>query len=88
MISKITTFALGIAVLGIIFRFIPAMTLPTGIETSLTWLVQTLVNFDFLIPVKTLINLFIVVLTIEIILLTIRATIFIHGVLTGSRSES
>lgn len=70
---------IAISVAGIIFALIPPMALPDEIADAIAWLVQTLVNFDFLFPLSTIFQVLGLVFLIETLLMSIRLILWLNG---------
>lgn len=68
----------GISVLTLLFALIPPIALPTEVSTSVEWLVQTLVNFDFIVPIDTLFSILSLALFIEFVFMTIRLILWLN----------
>ncbi len=87
MIPTINTATIGVyairvgislAVATLVFAFIPSVGLPDAIETAVQWLVQTMVNFDFLLPIATLFQVFQLYLLTEMILIVIKLILWLN----------
>lgn len=72
------------SILGLVFALIPPYPLPDEIATAVTWLVQCLVNFNFLIPVSTMLQIAGLTLLCEVVFLSIRLFLFLNGYLNRS----
>ena len=75
---------LGFAVASIIIALLPTGTLPSGIATSLSWVTQQLVNFDFMLPTETILTIIAYILIIETVLFSIKVVRWVAGLLSVS----
>lgn len=57
----------GISVLMTVFALIPSVGLPAGIATAIHWVVQMLVNFDWLFPIDTLFQIVGLIILIQVV---------------------
>jgi hypothetical protein len=67
-----------IIVLSVIIGFIPAIDLPDEISSSLAWLIQGLVDFDFFIPVSTIWTIITITITFKIAILSIQGFLAVY----------
>ena len=77
----------GITILGIIILALPEGDLPSGIATTLSWISQQLVNWDFVFPIGTTLTIISYIITIEILFFTINMIIWITNLIKGQRSD-
>lgn len=67
----------GVSVLMLIFAMFPASPLPPGVAMAITWVVQQMVNFDWLVPMATLFAIVKLILLIEVIQYGVFAVLFV-----------
>lgn len=79
--------ALTITILGLIVDLLPVITFPSELSNALSWLAQSMVDFDFLVPTTTIWRLFTLFLMIESILLSINLFIFVYNFLHNSQKN-
>jgi len=75
----IVRISVAIFVVNLLFSFVPIMGLPADFASAFSWVVQLLVNFDFIIPVSLAFDLLMWSLFVEVIFLGIHAIMWIYN---------
>jgi len=69
---------ISISVVSIAFALIPPVALPDEIAGAVEWVVQSLVNFGFLVPLSTIFPVLGLVFLTEFILISIRLVLWLN----------
>jgi len=85
MLETILKITIGIGVLLYVFSVVPAVPLPTPVATAITWLIQVLKNFDFIVSAGTILTILSYIFFVEITIFTIKAIKWIRNIVISAK---
>lgn len=79
-------FTIFFALINVILNILPTATMPSGVDSSLSWLFTSVSPFNFIIPFTTLFYLVGIVLMIEAFILSFKMSDWVMNKIRGSGS--